>query len=61
MMLLTMISSIGIMWAADISTNGLLWSGGLMILVAICGWRYPGSLQEYYRRDSHGLRIGWIK
>lgn len=60
-MIWTMLISLGIFWASDVSTKGLLWSAGSMLLVAIWAWRYPGSLEEYYKRESNGIKIGWFK
>jgi hypothetical protein len=32
-----------------------------MLLVAIWGWRYPGSEEEYQRRVNEGKKIAWLK
>lgn len=60
-MLWTMLISLGIMWAANIPPKSLIISAICMLLVAIWAWRFPGSLAEYYRRESCGERIGWFK
>jgi len=60
-MIATMLSSLAIMWFTTGNINAILWSGGFMILVAIWGWRYPGSAEEYERRVKEGKRIAWAK
>lgn len=59
-MIWTMMISLGIMWAAGVPIKGLLYSAGSMVLVAIWGWRYPGSVEEYDRRINNKKRIGWF-
>jgi hypothetical protein len=49
-MVLTMMSSIAIMWFTTGNIKAMMWTGGFMVLVAIWGWRYPGSLDEHERR-----------
>ena len=60
-MLLTMTSSLVIMWFTTGNIKAILWTGGFMVLVAIWGWRYPGSEEEYQRRIKEGKRIAWLK
>lgn len=60
-MLVTMASSLIVMWFTTGNLNAILWTGGFMILVAIWGWRYPGSEDEYIRRKAIGARIAWLK
>lgn len=60
-MLVTMSSSLAIMWFTTGNIKAILWTGGFMALVAIWGWRYPGSEAEYQRRKELGLRIAWLK
>lgn len=60
-MLLTMSSSLAIMWFTTGNIKAILWTGGFMILVAIWGWRYPGSEEEYQQRLKEGKRIAWLK
>jgi uncharacterized membrane protein YbaN (DUF454 family) len=61
MMLLVMASSLAILWFTTYNIKATCWSGGFMLLVAIWAWRFPGSLQEYYRRDTLGKKMGWFK
>ena len=60
-MLLTMSSSLVIMWFTTGNIKAIIWTGGFMILVAIWGWRYPGSEEEYQLRKTQGKRIAWLK
>lgn len=41
--------------------KGVIFSGIMMLLVAIWAWRYPSTTDEYYRRRDNGEKIGWIK
>lgn len=59
-MIAVMSSSLAIMYFT-IPINGVIYSGITMLLVAIWAWRYPDSVDEYYRRKDHGEKIGWIK
>ena len=36
-------------------------SGLFMMLCAVWAWRYPGSVEEWQRRVSNGLKVGWFK
>lgn len=60
-MLVTMSSSLAIMWFTTGNIKAILWTGAFMALVAIWGWRYPGSEAEYQRRKELGLRMAWLK
>lgn len=60
-MVLTMMSSLIIMWFTTGNINAIMWTGGFMVLVVIWGWRYPGSLEEHERRQKEGLKIAWLK
>lgn len=59
-MVLVMSSSLLIMYFT-IPIQGVLYSGIMMSLVAIWAWRYPDSVDEYYRRKDNGEKIGWTK
>lgn len=59
-MILVMSSSLLIMYFT-IPIQGVFYSGIVMSLVAIWAWRYPDSVDEYYRRKDNGEKIGWIK
>lgn len=60
-MLVTMSSSLALMWFTTGNIKAVLWTGGFMALVAIWGWRYPGSEEEYQRRKDAGEKIAWLK
>lgn len=60
-MLLTMSSSLAIMWLSGIKPIGILSTGIFMALVAIWAWRFPGSQTEYDFRVSNNKKIGWLK
>lgn len=59
-MLVTMSSSLAIMWFTTGNIKAMIWTGVFMLLVAIWGWRYPGSEEEFQTRKSQGKRIGWL-
>jgi uncharacterized membrane protein YbaN (DUF454 family) len=61
LMILTMASSIAVMWFTTGNVKAILWTGGFMVLVAIWAWRYPGSHEEHQRRKDAGKRIAWLK
>jgi uncharacterized membrane protein YbaN (DUF454 family) len=61
MMLAVMSSSLVILWFTTHNSTTIAYSGGFMILVSIWAWRFPGSLNEYYERESSGKKIGWFK
>jgi uncharacterized membrane protein YbaN (DUF454 family) len=60
-MLAVMASSLFILWLSTGNVNAIIGSGAFMTLVAIWGWRYPGSVEEYERRVKEGKRVGWLK
>lgn len=60
-MLATMTSSLLLLWFTTGNPKAVLWSGIFMLLVAIWGWRYPGSEEIYQQRKAAGKRIAWLK
>ena len=60
-MVVTMCSSLTIMWFTTGNLNAIYWTGAFMFLVCIWGFRYPGSEEEYARRKELGLRQAWLK
>jgi hypothetical protein len=60
-MLITMSSSVAVLWFTTGNPKAVLWSGGFMALVAIWAWRYPGSHEEHKRRKDAGKRIAWLR
>ena len=59
-MIAVMTSSLVIMYFT-IPLKGVVYSGVMMLLVAVWAWRYRNSADEYYRRRNNGEKIGWIK
>jgi uncharacterized membrane protein YbaN (DUF454 family) len=59
-MVVTMCTSLAIMWFTTGNLTAILWTAGFMTLVCIWGFRYPGSEEEYQRRKAAGLRIAWL-
>ena len=57
----TMLVSLAILFFTTGNVNALIGSGIFMLLVAIWGWRYPGSEEEYQRRVNEGKKIAWLK
>ena len=60
-MLITMTSSVAVLWFTTGNPKAVLWSGGFMILVAIWAWRFSGSEAEHTKRVKLGKRTGWLK
>ena len=61
LMIVTMTSSLVIMWFTTGNLKAIAWTGGFMVLVAIWAWRYPGSVEEHKRRVDAGERVAWLK
>lgn len=61
MMLATMATTLLILWLTTGNLIAVAWSAIFMTLVAIWGWRYPGSLEEHEHRIKEGRRIAWLK
>ncbi len=59
-MLVTMSSTLIILWFTTYNINAVISSSIFMLLVAIWAWRYPGSEQEHERRVREGKRIAWF-
>jgi hypothetical protein len=60
-MLVTMSSSVAVLWFTTGNPKAVLWSGSFMALVAIWAWRYPSSREEHAKRVKLGKRIAWLK
>jgi len=60
-MVVTMLSSLAIMWFTTGNLKAIYWTAGFMALVVGWGWRYPGSEEEYQRRKDAGEKIAWLK
>jgi|TARA_B100000902_G_C27024295_1_gene771198 hypothetical protein len=61
LMVLTMASSLILMWFTTGNIKAIMWTGGAMLFCAIWGWRYPGSIEEHQRRKDSGEKIAWLK
>lgn len=59
-MIAVMSSSLIIMYFF-VPIKGVIYSGIMMLLVAVWAWRYPSSVDEWQRRKDNGEKIGWIK
>lgn len=60
-MLVTMCTSLAVMWFTTGNIKAVVGTGIFMILVAIWAWRYPSSEAEYQRRKAAGKRIAWLR
>jgi len=61
LMIITMASSLVVMWFTTHNLRACIWSGSFMFLVAVWAWRFPHSVEEYNLRKAAGKRIGWFK
>ena len=61
LMVLTMASSLILMWFTTGNIKAIMWTGGAMLFCAIWGWRYTGSIEEHQRRKDSGEKIAWLK
>ena len=59
-MLVTMSSSLVIMWFTGVKPIGILSTAVFMALVAVWAWRFPGSVEEHDQRIEEGKKIGWF-
>jgi len=60
-MVITMCSSLVVMWFTTGNLSAILYTGIFMVLVIIWGWRYPGTEKEHENRTKEGKRIAWLK
>jgi uncharacterized membrane protein YbaN (DUF454 family) len=60
-MVVTMCTSLAIMWFTTGNLVAIYWTAAFMAMVVIWGWRYPGSEAEYQLRKEQGKRIAWLK
>jgi|TARA_B100001964_G_scaffold142581_1_gene157127 hypothetical protein len=61
LMIITMLSTLVIMYIATGNLNALMWSSAVMALVAIWAWKYPSTKKIHDTRKKEGKRIAWIK
>ena len=59
-MLVTMSTSLLIMFFTGVKPIGIISTACFMALVAIWAWRFPGSVAEYDERIAQGRKIGWF-
>ena len=59
-MLVTMTTSLVIMYFTGVPARGILFSGIFMFFVAVWAWRFPGSIEEHDKRIEEGRKIGWF-
>jgi uncharacterized protein len=59
-MVVTMLTSLTIMWFTTGNLIAITWTGVFMLAVIVWGWRYPGSEAEWQRRKDEGKRIAWL-
>jgi len=60
LMILTMDSSLVIMWFTTHNWKAVVGTGVLMFLVAVWALRYPKSPEEYDERKANSKKIGWF-
>lgn len=61
LMLVTMFTSLAVLWFTTGNLNAVNWVAASMALVVIWSWRYPGSEEEHERRVREGKKIAWLK
>lgn len=61
MMLITMTTSLVVLWVTTANPAAVVGTGCFMILCALWAWRFPGSDAEHQRRVDAGERIGWFR
>ena len=60
-MIVTMLSTLAILFITTGNIHAVIGSGMFMLFSAIWAWRYPGSEEEFQRRVREGKRIAWLK
>lgn len=60
-MIVTMTTTVLFLWLTTGNIIAVAWSASFMTLVAIWGWKYPGSLEEHDRRVAKGKKVAWLK
>ena len=59
-MLISMSTSLVLMYTGGVSTKGIIYTAVFMALVAIWAWRFPSTTEEYDQRITAGKKIGWF-
>jgi uncharacterized protein len=60
-MLCMMTISLIIMYTTGVKPIGIASTAVVMILVALCTWRFPGSVEEWQQRKDKGEKSIWLK
>ena len=60
-MVIMMSISLTILWHSLHSIPAIVWTGLIMLAVAIWGWRYPGTKEIHDQRIKEGKRVAWLK
>jgi hypothetical protein len=61
LMILTMDSSLVIMWFTTHNWKAVVGTGVLMFLCAVWALRYPKSVEDHDKRLEEGKKVGWFK
>lgn len=61
LMVLTMDSSLVIMWFTTHNWKAVVGTGVLMLFVALWALRYPKSVEDHDNRVAQGKKVGWFK
>lgn len=60
LMLLTMSSSLAILYFTTFNLAAVGYLFATLLIIAIWSWRYPGSVEEYEDRVANNRKIGWF-
>lgn len=60
-MIATMSTSLLITWLLTGNVAAVLWTGLFMLAVAVWGFRYPSTEEEWQYRKDNGKKIAWLK
>lgn len=61
LMILVMTSTVIFTAWKTMNVVAVVGTATIMLLVAMWAWRFPGSVEEWQRRQDNGEKIGWIK
>jgi len=61
LMILTMDSSLVIMWFTTHNIKAVIGTGVFMLLCAVWALRYPKSIEDHDKRVEEGKKVGWFK
>jgi uncharacterized membrane protein YbaN (DUF454 family) len=60
-MLITMSTTLLITWFATGNGPAVAWTGLFMLAVAVWGFRYPSTEEEWQYRKDNGKKIAWLR